>query len=194
MIPPSILTTVGFYINMPLGAVSSIAIILLRIPEQTRKAPIRTILPKLHHYLDLIGFCLFAPAIVMLLLALQYGGNQFAWNSSQVIGLFCGFAATIVVWYWWNRRLGDKAMLPLSLVTKRVVAMAVIYQAFMMACLYGAIYFLPIYFQAILNTNAMLSGVYLLPTILPQLFMAGLSGPMSKLAKKSSLIRYLRYD
>ncbi|KAM0191773.1 hypothetical protein ACHAPC_002085 [Botrytis cinerea] len=167
-----------FYINLPLGAVSSIAIILLRIPEQTRKAPIRTILPKLHHYLDLIGFCLFAPAIVMLLLALQYGGNQFAWNSSQVIGLFCGFAATIVVWYWWNSRLGDKAMLPLSLVTKRVVAMAVLYQAFMMACLYGAIYFLPIYFQAILNTNAMLSGVYLLPTILPQLFMAGLSGPM----------------
>ncbi|KAI1463637.1 major facilitator superfamily domain-containing protein [Daldinia caldariorum] len=51
-----------------------------------------------------------------------------------------------------------------------------LFQAFMLSAVYGATFFLPIYFQAINNAAAILSGVYLLPTILPQLLMASLSG------------------
>lgn len=54
-----------------------------------------------------------------------------------------------------------------------------------MAAIYGAFFFLPIYFQAINNVNAMLSGVYLLPAILPQLVMAGSSGVISTLILSS---------
>ncbi|KAF4633295.1 hypothetical protein G7Y89_g4835 [Cudoniella acicularis] len=165
-----------FYINLPLGAVTVIAIILLRIPEQTPKAKAITLLPKLHHHLDLLGFALFAPAVLQLLLALQYGGNTYAWSSSQVIGLFCGSAATFVVWFFWNRYKGDDALLPDSMISRRTVWTSGLFQAFLMAAVYGATYFLPIYFQAINGVNAMLSGVYLLPTILPQLVMAGSSG------------------
>lgn len=141
----------GFYVNLPVGAVAVVAIILLRIPQQTVKPPAISVVRQLHHYLDLIGFVLFAPAVLQLLLALQYGGNQFPWNSSRVIGLFCGSAANFVVWFFWNWHKGD-----------------------------GGIYFLPIYFQAINAASPMLSGVYLLPTILPQLVMAASSGLISK--------------
>ncbi|KAJ8062112.1 hypothetical protein OCU04_008673 [Sclerotinia nivalis] len=165
-----------FYINLPIGAFTALAIGFLRIPEQTEKARATSILPKLHHYLDLVGFALFAPAVLQLLLALQFGGNKYSWNSSQVIGLFCGAAVTFVVWLLWNRHKGDDALLPHSMISRRTVWSAGIYQAFLMSAVYGATFFLPIYFQAINNANAMLSGVYLLPTILPQLFMAGFSG------------------
>jgi len=47
-----------------------------------------------------------------------------------------------------------------------------------MSAIYGPTFFLPIYFQAIKNASAILSGVYLLPTILPMLFTAGASGPI----------------
>jgi hypothetical protein len=148
----------------------------VRIPEQIPKQKALLVFSRLHHYLDLLGFALFAPAVLQLLLALQYGGNQYPWRSSTVIGLFCGSGATFAVWLVWNRHKGDDALLPHSMMRQTVVWASGLYQAFMMSAIFGATYFLPIYFQAINNVTAMLSGVYLLPTILPQLVMSALSG------------------
>ncbi|KAI1403324.1 major facilitator superfamily domain-containing protein [Hypoxylon fuscum] len=165
-----------FYINLPLGAIAAVAIILLRIPQQTAKSPARLVARQLHRYLDLIGFVLFAPAVLQLLLALQYGGNQFPWNSSRVIGLFSGSAANFIVWFLWNRRKGDGALLPHAMIGRTAVWASGVYQGLLMAAVYGGIYYLPIYFQAINAASPLLSGVYLLPTILPQLVTAASSG------------------
>ncbi|KAH6845699.1 major facilitator superfamily domain-containing protein [Chaetomium sp. MPI-CAGE-AT-0009] len=165
-----------FYVNLPVGGVAVLALLILRIPEQTKKQNPLVVLRKLHHYLDLLGFVLFAPAVLQLLLALQYGGSQYPWNSSRVIGLFCGSAANFVIWFLWNRYKGDDALLPPSMVKQTAVWASGLYQAFMISAVYGATFFLPIYFQAINDATPMLSGVYLLPTILPQLFAAGASG------------------
>lgn len=112
----------------------------------------------------------------MLLLALMWGGNDYSWNSPQVIGLFCGSAAIFVVWSLWNRRLGEDALLPPSMVGIRVVWTSAIFQAMLMSAVLGAVYYLPIYFQAVKNVDALLSGVYLLPMILPQLVFAAAAG------------------
>lgn len=42
-------------------------------------------------------------------------------------------------------------------------------------------YFLPLYFQAVLDASPAMSGVYMLPSILGQLFFAGFAGFMGKL-------------
>ncbi|KJK79855.1 hypothetical protein H634G_04094 [Metarhizium anisopliae BRIP 53293] len=165
-----------FYINLPLGAFTALILLLLRVPEQKAKQSPLVVLSRLHHYLDLVGFALFAPATLQLLLALQYGGTQLPWNSSRVIGLFCGSAGTFVAWFFWNQHKGDDALLPPSMIKQKVVWASGLYQSFMISAVYGATFFLPIYFQAIENATAMLSGVYLLPTILPQLFAAVFSG------------------
>lgn len=140
-----------------------------------------SVVRQLHRHLDLIGFVLFAPAVLQLLLALQYGGNQFPWNSSRVIGLFCGSAANFAVWFFWNRHKGDGALLPYSMIGKTAVWASGVYQGLLMAAVYGGIYFLPIYFQAVNAAGPLLSGVYLLPTILPQLVTAASSGLISAL-------------
>ena len=176
----SLISTLGFYVNLPLGAFTALVLLMLRIPEQTPKQSALVVLPRLHHYLDLVGFVLFAPAVLQLLLALQYGRNQYPWNSSRVIGLFCGSGATFITWLFWNQHKGDDALLPSSMIKRRDVWASGLYQAFMIAAVYGSTFYLPIYFQAINNATAMLSGVYLLPTILPQLFAAGLSGLLCK--------------
>ncbi|EFE44107.1 hypothetical protein TRV_01125 [Trichophyton verrucosum HKI 0517] len=157
----------------------SFFLLFLSIPEQTRKPNVFVVLSKLHHHLDLVGFILFAPAILQLLLAFQYGANQYPWNSPRVIGLFCGFAANFALWLFWNRYKGDDALLPHSMLRLKPVWTSAFYQAFMISAVYGASFFLPIYFQAINNATPVLSGVYLLPTILPQLVAAGLSGVLS---------------
>ncbi|KAI1450516.1 major facilitator superfamily domain-containing protein [Annulohypoxylon stygium] len=166
----------SFYINLPIGALVAIPIISLHIPEQMNKKPAFQVLSEIHRHLDLIGFALLAPAVVQLLLALEYGGNQFAWNSSQIIGLFIGAFATFVVWAFWNRHKGDSGLLPVSIMSRRVVWASALNNAFQMSTLFGTSYWLPIYFQAIKGVSAILSGVYLLPTILGQLVFAVLSG------------------
>ncbi|KAI1341805.1 major facilitator superfamily domain-containing protein [Xylariaceae sp. FL0016] len=167
-----------FYVNLPLGALVAVPLFMLRIPEQfPKKRPI-SVVKKLHHHLDLVGFALFAPAIVQLLLALQFGGNQFTWSSSQVIGLFCGAGATFIVWLFWNYRKGDTALLPASMIKRRTVWTSGMNYAFMMSTVFGSTYFLPIYFQAVKGANAIMSGVYLLPIVLPQLLSAVVSGSL----------------
>jgi hypothetical protein len=111
----------GFYINLPVGAVALGCLILTKIPDLTTKAPfslslVRKVIPEL----DLIGFALFAPASVMLLLALQFGGNDYPWNSSVIIGLFCGSAVVAIIFGLWEYHVGDKAMIPGSIITQRL--------------------------------------------------------------------------
>jgi hypothetical protein len=166
----------GFYINLPLGVFPAIILLLLQIPEQAPKKSPVVILSKLHKYLDLIGFTLFAPSVLQLLLALQYGGSQYPWNSSRVIGLFCGSIVTFILWILWNYYKGEDALMPASMVRQREVWSSGLYQSLVVSAMYGATFYLPIYFQAINQATAILSGVYLLPAILSQLVAAGLSG------------------
>ncbi|KAI0115567.1 efflux pump [Nemania sp. FL0031] len=166
----------SFYINLPIGAVVAILILLLRIPEQTPKASPLSVLPRLHHLLDLAGFALFAPAVIQLLLALEYGGNQFSWRSSQVIGLFVSAGVTFIAWLIWNYFKGDAALLPLSMLRRRTVWSAALFNAFQMVGIFGTFYYLPIYFQAIYDASAILSAVYIIPLIVPQLLTAGITG------------------
>ncbi|KAI2603716.1 MFS general substrate transporter [Hypoxylon sp. NC1633] len=165
-----------FYINLPAGGLSAIAIVLLHLPEEPNKPRARSLLPKLHYHLDLAGFILNASAVLQLLLALQFGGQAYPWKSSQVIGLFCGAFATFVVWCFWNRYRGEDALLPRVLIRRGSVLAAGLYYALLMSALYGAVYYLPIYFQAVNGATALLSAVYLLPMILAQIFTAAAAG------------------
>lgn len=134
----------------------------------------------MHKELDLVGFALFAPAAIMLLLALQYGGNQYSWNSSQVIGLLVGSVVTFAVFVLWEAHKGDSAMIPASIMKRRTVWASCITFGFLMSLLYMITYYLPIYFQAVKGVSPTMSGVYLLPTIIAQLLAAGLSGFLGK--------------
>ncbi len=149
---------------------------LLHIPEQVHKDPPLAVLRQLPRYLDLVGFVLFAPFIVMLLLAMQFGGNEFAWNSSQIIGLFVGSGATLIVWGVWNWHKGEDALIPFSVIRRRRVWMSGINYTFLTTTLLGTTLFMPIYFQAVKGVTAVMSGVYMLSAIIPQLIGALVGG------------------
>lgn len=118
--------------------------------------------------------------MVQFFLALDYGGNQFPWNSATVIGLFCGAGATFIVFLLWERFKGDEAMIPLSMMRVRAVWSACLVQF----CFFGMVqlveYHLPIYFQAVKGVSPMLSGVYLLPNIISQLIAGVVAGAACK--------------
>jgi Fungal trichothecene efflux pump (TRI12) len=171
---------IGFYLNLPAGAVVAAVIALTQIPDKAVKVEgpfLRSVVPKL----DLPGFILFAPAAIMLLLALQYGGQQFPWNSATVIGLFVGAGVMFILFILWEHRVGDGAMIPLAMVRKREIWTSMIVSFLTFGGLILTVsYYLPIYFQAIRDVSPLTSGVYLLPGILFNTLFAVISGILGK--------------
>jgi MFS family permease len=167
-----------FYMNLPIGGVVGTLVALIHIPDQEDRPQwtFRT----LHYDLDLIGFAILAPSAIQLLLAIQYGGAGFAWNSPTVIGLFCGSGAAFVAWFAWNWHRRDMALIPLSIASKTVVWSGALTQMFLMTTMFVSSYFLPLYFQAVKGMTPFMSGVSLLPTIVPQLVFSILSGGLGK--------------
>jgi hypothetical protein len=104
-----------FYINLPFGVVAALTIATTFKPKPNPKTalPLRE---KLKH-LDLGGLAIFIPAVVMLLLAVQWGGNKFAWKSATIIGLLVGFAVMIVIFgfsQWYQKDEASKSTFPLQ--------------------------------------------------------------------------------
>lgn len=168
----------GFWINLPVGAVAALVIILIPIPDAVVKegytlALLRRILPQL----DLIGFSLFAPSIVMFLLALQFGGEgSHAWDSAVVIGLICGAAATFALFSFWESRIGEEAMIPGAMLRNRVMVASAGLTFCLMAVILVGSTFLPVYFQAVRGATPIMSGVSVLPGILSQLLFLVIAG------------------
>lgn len=148
----------------------------IHIPDQIVKAEARSILPTLFKKLDLVGFVFFAPAAIQFLLALEYGGNKYPWNSARIIGLFCGAGGTFLTFLAWEYRKGDEAMIPFSMVGKRSVWSSLIVGVCFIGTVMCFSYYLPIYFQAVKGVSPFMSGVYFLPNILSQLFLAITTG------------------
>lgn len=164
-----------FYINLPIGGVALLFILFINIPQQhttTKKHTFRSI----YDSLDIPGFCLFAPAAIQFLLALEWGGSVYRWNSAMVIGLFCGSAGTLAVFLAWEYKRGDTAMIPLSMLKRRVVWSSCLTMFFTFANMITTTYYLAIYFQAVKGDSPTMSGVSTLPTILSQILLAIISG------------------
>lgn len=172
--------TTGFYINLPIGGLVAIMLTFVKIPEVLPKQKFITAIRGFPGQLDLIGFALFAPSAIQLLLALQYGGNKFTWHSTQVIGLFCGAGATFIAFLLWGYRQGDKAMIPFAMIRKTIVWSSCLSYGLLMAQVFCVLWYLPQYFQGVKNDSPLMSGVHLLPSILAHLFGAVLSGKISK--------------
>jgi hypothetical protein len=171
-----------FYVNLPVGGVVTVLLVFLRIPDSIVKPKAREILPKLHQYLDLVGFVVFAGAAIQILLALQWGGVESPWKSATIIGLFLGGGATLVAWGFWNAHKGDSALIPFSFVRQRVVWSAALTHMLIFTNVFVSSFFLPIYFQAVKGKTPFMAGVYILPSILSQLVAAVSSGILGKLS------------
>jgi MFS family permease len=164
-----------FWINIPVGAVTVAAMLFIQFPSYKQKKAAWTFKDVMHDF-DITGFVLFAPACIMLLLALEWGGTEHAWSSATIIGLFCGTFGTFTLFGAWEYRQGDSAMIPPSLVSKRVVASAMLTAFFQFGSLLIQAYYMPLWFQVVKNASPTMSAVYTLPTFIVQIVSTVLGG------------------
>lgn len=155
-----------FYINLPTGALT-VAILIAFFRPPTRPAERRTIQER-RKKLDLVGAALFIPSIVMVLLAIQWGGNEYAWGSATIIGLLCGFAALLSVFAWWQTEMGDDAMIPPRIMTQRTVLFGCVTGGFLLGGGFIGIYYLPEWFQVVKDVSPLQSGLMNIPLFISQ--------------------------
>ncbi|KAI2604641.1 MFS general substrate transporter [Hypoxylon sp. NC1633] len=158
-----------FYINLPLGGVVIFLFVFIAKLPVSRLTETRASLRERVLDIDLIGFATFAAAAVIFLIALQWGGTDYPWSSPTVIGLLCGGVAGFGVLGVWFAYKGEKALLPPRLLRDRINIMITITSFVQSGGTITALYWLPVWFQAIQGANALRSGIMILPLILSQL-------------------------
>lgn len=164
-----------FYINLPIGAFS-VAVVLLvlhirRDPNDAKKPYLDRV-----KELDLIGASILVPGIICLLLAVQWGGSTYPWNSSRIIGLFVGAGLLIIIFIYSQIRLGDKATLPPRILKQRTVGAAGAFVFFFGAAVFVLMYYLPLYLQAVKGSSPTRSGIQILPFMLSAVLTSILAG------------------
>jgi hypothetical protein len=152
----------------------------MSIPQQARKKEEQLSFLSLMYQFDVIGFLLFSGFAVQLLLALEWGGNTYSWNSAKIIGLFCGAGVSLIPFVIWEHRMGGIAMIPFPLLRRTIIWSSCLVTFFFFGCVLLYSYYVPIYFQAVKGVSPSKSGVYLLPGIGLQVVFAMLSGVLSK--------------
>ncbi|KAH7305125.1 major facilitator superfamily transporter [Rhexocercosporidium sp. MPI-PUGE-AT-0058] len=157
-----------FYINLPIGAVT-LVIVSFFLPNSVGRSSSdlkNKTWWQIFEKFDPIGKAIFIPSIICLLLALQWGGGQYAWSSPRVIVTFTCFGVTFIAWVVVQIHFGEDATVPVSILSQRSVIGACWFSMFGSASFTGVVYYLPIWFQAIRQDNTEESGIHTLSLIL----------------------------
>jgi EmrB/QacA subfamily drug resistance transporter len=160
-----------FYINLPFGG-AAFAIIFFFLDLKTPKTPfLDGILA-----IDWTGVALSIGGTLMLLLGLSFGGESHPWSSPTVICLLIFGVLAWVLCFLWEAHLATYPLLP-TRIFKHTPNLAVLGIGFIQSYVFMAsAYYLPFYFQAVLGSSPLLSGVYLLPTAISLSLTSILSG------------------
>jgi hypothetical protein len=157
--------------QLPIGGAAA-AIFFLLVHLKPAPTELQPIVAKLHN-IDGPGLVFFAGSITMLLLALQWGGLEFAWSSSVIIGLFVGFGVVFIIFVAWIIFRGDQGLIPPRIFTvNRNPALICTAAFFVNGPFQTIIYWLPIWFQGVLGNSPTRSGVNFFPTVIADVLAA----------------------
>lgn len=154
-----------FYINLPIGGVSAL-IILFFFHAPSSNKPVKASWKEKLLQMDLVGSAMVMGAVVAYMLALQYGGQTKAWNSSDVIGLIVGFVVISIAFVAWEYSQDERAMVVPRLLKQPKIGFSCTYVFLFSGSYFLILYYLPIYFQSVYNATPTMSGVDNLPLIL----------------------------
>ena len=119
--------------------------------------------------IDLVGTILLLGAMMSGVMAIDFGGTTYPWRSGQIIGLFCTSGILFIIF---GIQQGfaiftsvARRLFPVEFLSSRT--MIILFAA--IACgstsIFIPIYFIPLFFQFVLNSSAIAAGVHLLPYV-----------------------------
>ena len=141
-----------FYINVPIGVIALI-VVASQVPGQLRRV---------HHTIDYLGTLVLALAATSLILLTSLGGTTYPWKSAPIYILGVAGVLMIGVFVLVERRAAEP-VLPLHLFKLRTFSVTSLVGFIVGFAMFGAITYLPAFFQVVRGISPTISGVYLLP-------------------------------
>ncbi|KAF0548087.1 MFS general substrate transporter [Gigaspora margarita] len=170
-----------FFINLPPGAITIIAIIfLLRM-----KMPAGSLLGKFKR-IDFIGIIIMISSTVCILLPLNWGGSTYAWNSPVIIVLLCAGTVGYIIFGLVETYVVSEPVVSPHLFKNLNVISCFIASIFQGMIFFSLIFYIPLYFQVVNEVSATQSGIYYLPCILSGVLFSILAGQMFSRTDKIS--------
>lgn len=154
-----------FYINLPIGVVA-LLVIAAQVPGH---------LSRVRHAIDYVGAALIALGSGSLVLLTSLGGTTYAWASAPIfilgaVGVLCIVVFAVV------EKFAAEPVLPLHLFRQRTFAVSSIAGFIVGLAMFGALTYLPAFFQVVRGVQPIMSGVQLLPLMAGLLLVSILSG------------------
>ena len=125
--------------------------------------------------IDYPGMATLSIGLLALLLALDWALDM-GWTAPLILGLFVTSAAALTVFVFVERRAGEKALVPRSVLKNPAFTAASVATLLNSAIFFAALLYLPQFMSKVLGFNAMASGAGLLPlmgTFMVTSFLAG---------------------
>jgi EmrB/QacA subfamily drug resistance transporter len=141
-----------FYINLPIGAIA-LAVVAAQVPGH---------LGTVHHVIDYLGAVTLTLAASSLVLFTSLGGTTYRWGSSAIIMLGVVGFALVAVFALVERRAAEP-VLPLHLFKIRTFSVTSVVGFIIGFAMFGAITYLPAFFQVVKGLSPTASGLELLP-------------------------------
>ncbi|MCA1645489.1 MAG: MFS transporter, partial [Chloroflexi bacterium] len=142
-----------FYVNLPVGLVA-LTVLWFSFPN------IRPVMRE--RRIDVVGALTLVAGVVPLLLALSWGGNDYAWSSPTILGLFAVAAVMLVIFGVVESRAAEP-IIPLSLFRNSIVSVSVLALMLMAIGMFGTVLFIPLFIQGVIGTTATQSGTVMMP-------------------------------
>ena len=156
-----------FYINVPIGA-AALLVVASQVPGRLRRT---------HHRIDYLGTLVLSLAATSLILLTSLGGSTFAWRSLPAYLLGAAGALLTGLFVLVERRAAEP-ILPLHLFRLRTFSVTSLTGFIVGFAMFGALAYLPAFFQVVRGISPTVSGVYLLPMMLGLLVVSTASGQL----------------
>ena len=143
-----------FYVNLPLGALA-LVVLAITLPSATERRK---------HDIDYAGTALLALGLSALILATTLGGNTFAWDSPEIVGMGLICVVALIALGYVEQRAAEP-ILPPSLFRNRVFVVCAAVSLVVGFALFGSLTYLPLFQQVVRGLSPTDSGLQLIPVM-----------------------------
>ncbi|KZO95329.1 MFS general substrate transporter [Calocera viscosa TUFC12733] len=126
--------------------------------------------------IDFGGVAILGVCVVSICLAFNWGGIVFAWDSKIVIVLLVVGFLLVPAFVFWEMKVPSYPLIPMKMFRFRNVTTSSVNNFFTACALQGVFLYLPSYYQIVRHDKQIISGLEVLPYIMPVLLTSTISG------------------
>ncbi|KAJ2473959.1 hypothetical protein GGI02_000477 [Coemansia sp. RSA 2322] len=162
-----------FYLNIPICAAIA-AISLVSVRSRTPPGTAREKLARI----DFAGAFTLLAGLVLLILALNWGGKNYSWGSAAIVVPLVLSLLMFAMFAYIEVKVARDPIITMRMFTSRTLTPILLSQFFLGAGITFTVLYLPVYFTVVHNATSTKAGLYILPYLVGMMVSGLIIGPV----------------